>query len=209
MAWPYYDERSTYHKTIVHRVYAQLKRNGCSADFEHSLVPRRVMDTFGYNGKTKTWYLCEIKVNWPDLQKAVTQIHEQVYNFKRSKLYMDKGGNVVPVIAIPNNMYNEHVKYYTDQLESFCSLCKTTNIALWIVEQSTIRQIQGPKLKTAVKAKAMTKPKTPTKAKATTKFKTPAKAKTITKSKTPAKAKAVTKAKATTKSSSPKKSRRK
>lgn len=46
MACSYYDERSTYHETIVHRVYAQLKRHGCTADFERSLVPGRVMDTY-------------------------------------------------------------------------------------------------------------------------------------------------------------------
>jgi hypothetical protein len=184
MAWPFYSEKSTYHKTIVHRVYAQLKRSGCSADFERSLVPGRVTDTFGYSGKKKTWYFCEIKVNWPDLQKAVTQIHEQVYNFKRSNQYMDKGGNIVPIIAIPNSLYTYLMKYYAHQWNSYCSLCKTNNIVLWVVEQSAIRQIQGPKPKKPAKVKAATKAKTSTKAKSAAKPMTPTKANSAGKRKT-------------------------
>jgi hypothetical protein len=183
MAWSFYSERSTYHRTIVHRVYAQLKRSGFSADFERSLVPGRVTDTFGYSVKKKTWYLCEIKVNWTDLQKAITQIHEQVYNFKRSRLYMDKEGSIVPVIAIPNSLYSYLMKYYAFQWGSYCSLCKTNNIALWVVEQSTIRQIQGPKPKPSTKVKAATKARTLTKAKSATKPKTTRKPSISTKTK--------------------------
>lgn len=155
MAGLYWGEKSTYHNTIVHRVYAQLKRNGCTADFERSLVPNRVTDTFGYNKSKNTWYLCEIKVNWSDLQKAVTQIHETVYNFKRSPLYLKKEAKIVPVIAIPNSLYSELVKYYDHQWGSFCSLCKTNNIALWVVEQSTIRQIIKDTKPSATKLKSV------------------------------------------------------
>jgi len=167
----YGKSRSTYHNTIVHKVFAYLKRNGCTADFERRLVNQRITDAFGYSKRTKTWYICEIKVDGSDLYKAVAQIHDTVNRFQHSPLYQSKGGTIVPVIAIPKRLYDGSLKYSTEKWGSFCSLCRTTNIALWIVEQSTVRQIQGPKVKSTTKEKSVAKAKPVTKAKPVAKAK--------------------------------------
>jgi len=153
------------------------------------LVASRITDAWGYDRNTKTWYLCEIKVNPSDLLKAVTQIHDTCYKFKPK----DPEDTVIPVIAIPVRLYDHFMQNDVDQWKSFRTLCDTTHIAIWIIEQSAIPQIQGPK------PKVTTKPKATTKAKATAKPKAVTQSKTTTKAKTTAKPKATTKAKATTK----------
>ena len=196
-----YPERSTYHATCVNRVKSHLKRICTKADKEQGLVPNRITDAWGYDKKIKTWYLCEIKVNLNDLHKAVTQIHDTVHRFKLKK----SNDQVIPVIAIPNALYIDLKKYELDKWKSFCSLCKTVGVAIWIIEQSNIRQIQGPKpkspskIKTGTKKKATTKHKPTTKAKASTKRKTISNAKKSVKRKTTAKAKIKTKPKITRK----------
>jgi hypothetical protein len=194
-----YTERSTYHITCVNRVKSHLKRICRDAGKERGFVPGRITDAWGYDNKTKTLYFCEIKVNPGDLLKAVSQIHDTVFKYKPK----DSRIKVIPVIAVPKRLYDEFSKYDLGQWKSFRSLCKTANIAIWIIEQSNIRQIQGPKPKspskaqTGTKKKATTKRKPTAKAKASTKRKTTSKAKASVKHKTTAKVKIITKPKIT------------
>ncbi|MFC1955052.1 hypothetical protein ACFLWZ_00685 [Chloroflexota bacterium] len=160
--------RNTYHKTCVNRVKSHLKGICTVADKETGLVASRITDAWGYDRNTKTWYLCEIKVNPNDLLKAVTQIHDTCYKFKPK----DPEDTVIPVIVIPLRLYDHFLKVDVDQWRSFRTLCDTTHIAIWIIEQSVIPQIQGPKPKAAAKPKATAKPKAATKVKTTTKAKT-------------------------------------
>ena len=179
MEWP--SERSTYHKTMAHKVSAYLTRGFGKAEYERSLISGRTTDAFGYDEKIKTWYLCEIKVDGRDLYKAVVQIDDTVKRFKNSPLHKKYVGVIVPVIAIPKRVYDDSVKYSAEKWESYCSLCKTNNIALWVIEQSTVRQIQGPKPKTTTRARVTAKPKTTARARATAKPKTTTKTKTLRK----------------------------
>jgi phosphate starvation-inducible protein PhoH len=197
--WP--AERSTYHATNVKRVKSYLKRICVEAGEEKGFVPGRITDAWGYDKITKTIYFCEVKVNPNDLLKAVSQIHDTVFKFKPK----DPKNKVIPVIAIPKRLYNDLVKYDVGQWRSFRSLCKTTNIAVWIIEQSNIVQIQGPKpkspktktRKSSLKVKATTKRKITTKTKAAKGRKSSTNAKS--KTKTIAKAKATKKRKPTAK----------
>ena len=107
----YGKERSTYHNTIVHKVCAYLKRNGCTAGSEKSLVSKRRTDAYGYSTITNTWYICEIKVDGSDLYKGVGQIDDTVKRFKNAPLYKSKGGLIIPVIAIPNRLYNDLLNF--------------------------------------------------------------------------------------------------
>jgi len=151
VVFSFWGERSTYHKTCVRRVHAHLRRKYGIADFERSLVSDRITDAWGYDKKSKTWYLCEIKVNWSDLQKAPLQIHDTALRFKKNH----KDSAVVPVIALPLKLQKELVKINT--WNSFCDTCKKLNMAIWVIEQSSVRQIQSPRHKTS---KAITsKPK--------------------------------------------------
>ena len=151
-------ERSTYHKTMVQWVHAYLNRKYGVADSERSLVDDRITDTFAYDKKSKTLYLCEIKVNWNDLQKAPYQIHDTVFRFKRAH----KGAKVVPVVAFPLRLQKELIK--EDTWGSFRDTCKKIGVAIWIIEQSSIRQAQGP---TTSSTKAQPAPKSTTKARGT------------------------------------------
>jgi len=163
-SWLGWSERSKAHAYCVNRVKSHLKRTCTMADKEMGLVPSRITDAWGYNKEKKTWFLCEIKVNVDDLHKAVTQIHDTCYRFKPK----NRDDKVIPVIAIPNKLYIEMQRHDLSRWTSFRSLCQQMNIALWIVEQSNIRQIQGPK-PTMPKPKATTKPKTTVRARATAK----------------------------------------
>lgn len=161
--WP--SERSTYHATCVKKVYRYLKNKCGEADFERKLVADRITDTFGYNKKLKTWYICEIKVNWSDLQKAAYQIHDTAFRFRKNH----RGVTVVPVIAFPKRLYKELIKF--DNWGSFCDICTTMSVAVWVIEQSTIREVVYPKINKPVKT---TKSKATTTAKKkTTKTKKP------------------------------------
>jgi len=100
------------------------------------------------------------------------------------------GGVVAAVIAISNPLYKGLVNNEAEKWGSFCDLCKTNNIAIWVVEQSAVRQIQGPKSKSTTKVKAATKPKVATRAKAAAKPKVATRAKAAAKPKTATRAKA-------------------
>jgi len=189
-------ERSTYHTTMVNRVNGHLRRICTSAEKEIGLVDNRITDAWGYDAKTRTYYLCEIKVNYKDLQKAVYQIHDTAFRYKPK---YDREATIIPVIAFPRRLYEELVD--NDNWKSFRDICNKSGVAIWSIEQSTVRQIHGPKpklpkTKPTNKAKATAKPKPASKAKAATKFKPAPKAKTVTKVKSATKAKTATKAKA-------------
>jgi hypothetical protein len=167
-----YPERSTYHTTCVSRVKTHLKKFCTQGGVEKKFVEGRRIDAWGYDKKTKTLYFCEIKVDPKDLTKAITQIHGSFFNFKPT----DPENKVIPVIAIPKKLAEYLFKHETGNWRSFRALCKTTKIAIWIIEQSNIVQIQGPKPK-ALKAKTKITTKTTTKRKATIKSKSTTKVK--------------------------------
>ncbi|MFC2066237.1 hypothetical protein ACFLUO_04140 [Chloroflexota bacterium] len=184
-------DRSTYHTTCVHRVNAYLKRSCTIADFERKLVDNRITDALGIieKGIFKTWFLCEIKVNYSDLQKAPNQIHDTAFRFKQRH----KGDTVVPVIAFPARLQKELVDF--DNWNSFRDICKRLDVSIWVVEQSTVREFQGY---TTTKAKSTaTKPIMAKVVKAKSTTAKPAKAK-VAKTKSAA-AKTTTKKTTTTK----------
>ena len=187
-------EKSTYHTTCVRRVKSYLKKFCIQGGEERKFVEGRRTDAWGFDKTKKTIYFCEVKVGPRDLLNAVTEIHVTAFNYKpKNPEY-----KVIAVIAIPKKLYDELVKYDVGLWRSFRDLCKKTNMAIWIIEQSNIVQIQGPKPK-ARKKKVR---KTPIKSK-TTKRKTTVKAK-ITKARKPsAKTKSITKPKTTRKLKSP------
>jgi len=171
-----YPERSTYHTTMVKRVNGHLGRICTGAEKEMGLVYGRITDAWGYDGKTRTYYICEIKVNFKDLQKAVYQIYDTAFRYKPK---YDKDAKIIPVIAFPERLYEELVGY--DNWGSLSDACNKLGIAIWIIEQSTVRQVQGPKIKSPkskpiAKAKSATKSRPIAKAKATLKAKSPTKA---------------------------------
>jgi hypothetical protein len=138
------------------------------------LVDNRITDALGIveKGKSKTWFLCEIKVNYPDLQKAPNQIHDTAFRFRQKH----REDTIVPVIAFPARLQKELVDF--DNWNSFRDICRRLDVAIWIIEQSTVREFQGY---TTTKAKAaVAKATIATKAKSTTAK--PAKAK-VTKAK--------------------------
>ncbi len=203
--WP---ERSTYHTTMVKRVNAHLRRICTASEKETGLVYGRITDAWGYDGKTRTYYVCEIKVNFNDLQKAVYQIHDTAFRYKPK---YDKDANILPVIAFPKRLYDELVDH--ENWGSLSDACNKLGVAIWIIEQSTVRQVQGskpksPKSKPIAKAKTATKSKPIAKAKATkakpiAKAKTTTKSKPISRSKPAAKSRPMAKAKSTLKAKSP------
>jgi hypothetical protein len=166
--WP--SERSKYHENCVRKVFRYLKKKCDEADYERSLVPGHITDAYGHDTKSKTWYICEIKVNWGDLQKAPHQIYETAFLFKKKH----RGDTVIPVIALPSRLQKELVKY--NNWVSLCSHCKATGVAIWAIESASVRQIKSSGKTVKAKNKKIT---------------TTAKKKTIrtknTKSKSPAK----------------------
>jgi hypothetical protein len=198
-------EKSTYHTTMVNKVKSHLKRFCTDAGKEHGFVSGRITDAYGYNKVTKTIYFCEIKVNPNDLLKAITQLHITTSNYTpKSREFIEY--NVIPVVAIPKKLAGELAKYKPLDWKSFRLLCRTNKIALWIIEQSNIVQIQGPKPK-APKRKAQksstkskpTKRKTTAKSKVTKVRKISAVSRSKTKPKTIAKVKALKKRKSNAK----------
>jgi hypothetical protein len=196
-----YTERSTDHALKVTRVKNYLKTFCTETDVERSLVPGRITDAFGYDKVTNTFYVCEIKVSPGDWEKAITQLHITSSNYKPRHT----NTVIIPVFAIPNRLATELLKYKPLEWKSIKSLCKNNKIAIWIIEQSSIRQIQGPKprvLKSKT-GKATKKTKTRTKKKAITSKKKTTKqtSKTVKKPKhrTTVKAKATAKPRAATK----------
>ena len=81
-------ERKTWyfdHAACVRKVYRYLKQKCTEADYEKKLVEDRITDVFGYNKNTKTWYLCEIKVDWNDLHKAPFQIMDTAVRLRKNE----------------------------------------------------------------------------------------------------------------------------
>ena len=147
-------ERSSYHGTCVRKVYRYLKKKCSIANYEESLVTGYITDAWGYNRNSKIWYLCEIKVNESDLQKAPKQIFDTVFHFPKTKFY-HRGDTVVPVIAFPARLQKELVKFNT--WDSLRNICRTMKVAIWVIEQSTIREVTRRKTKVAKTKSAMTK----------------------------------------------------
>jgi hypothetical protein len=143
-------ERSTYHGTCVRKVDRYLNKKCTVAHSERKLVAERITDASGYDAKRKTWYLCEIKVNWSDLQKAPYQIHDTAFRFPRNPFY-HKGDTVMPVIALPARLQKELVQHHN--WDSLRDQCTKTGIGLWIIEQSGVREITSPNTK-GVKTKS-------------------------------------------------------
>jgi hypothetical protein len=135
--WP--SERSTAHTNCVKKVYRYLKLKCDVADFERKIVADRITDALGHNTKSKLWYICEIKVNWSDLQKAAYQIHDTAFRFKKNHL----ADTVIPVIAFPTRLYKELIRF--DNWDSLRNLCKTMGVAIWVVETAKVNEIYNPK----------------------------------------------------------------
>jgi len=149
------EPRSKYHTTIVRKVYRYLitKQECDKAGYEKQLVPGLRTDAVGYNTKRKTWYLCEIKVDESDLLKAPLQIYQTVSRFSSPKNpRYHKGDAVVPVIAFPTRVQKILVQH--NNWDSLCNLCKTTGVAIWVIKQSTVKEVMGPKIKKSVKTKS-------------------------------------------------------
>lgn len=166
------EPRSTYHTTCVRRVNQYLKRKCSKGGYEKGLVSGYRTDAFGYDSKFKTWYLCEIKVDPSDLKKAPQQILDTKFHFPKSQ-YFHIGDKIVPVIAIPARLAKFQVK--TNEWDSLRNTCKQLNIAIWVIEQSTVREVMGPKIKKV--AKASTSKKKTARTKKSASKRTPAKTK--------------------------------
>lgn len=159
------EPRSTYHNTCVKRVRKYLERKCGKAGSERKLIPGHITDAYGFNKKQKIIYLCEVKVERSDLNRAPKTIYETVLKFKRNHKDYD---TVVPVIAVGLRLHKFLVKQ--DNWESLFNMCKNLSIALWVIEQSTIREVISPKINKIVKTKssrASTTKKKVTKAKKT------------------------------------------
>jgi len=129
-----------------------MQKCGGIADNERKLVDDRITDAVGHDVKRKTWYLCEIKVNWPDFQKSLYQIYDTAFRFPRNPLY-NKSDTIVPVIAFPSQLQKELEEY--DNWDSLRDACRKLGIAIWVVEQSGVREeITSPKAK-VVKTKSV------------------------------------------------------
>ena len=164
MEFSWGSERSTYHTTMVRRVHSYLKKQCTRANYEQKTVEGRQTDALSYidNGKFKTWFLCEIKVNPSDLLKAVSQIHDTAFRWRKTHI----GDTVIPVIAFPARL--EKKLKDTDKWDSQCDLCKKSDVAIWIIEQSTVREFQGYKTTKAKSAAAKPARAKVTKAKSAT-----------------------------------------
>ena len=141
------EPRSTRHSTFVRRVRKYLEKKCGRAGSEEQVVHGHITDAFGFNKKSKTAYLCEVKVRRSDLRRAPNQIYETALRFRKDhRIY-----TTVPVIAIPVKLYRFLVD--KDNWEPLYSMCGNLGIALWVIEQSAIREILSPKIDKAVKTK--------------------------------------------------------
>jgi hypothetical protein len=157
---PFWSEpRSTYHTTCVSRVKTYLKKKcgEAHADSERALISGYRLDAFGHDRRSRTWYLCEIKVNPSDLKKATQQIQDYKFHFPKTKYY-HSGDVIVTVIAVPAKLAKYLIK--TNEWDSFKNTCKILNVSIWVIEQSTIQEVTGNKTKKAVKTKSVKAPTT-------------------------------------------------
>jgi len=150
------EPRSTYHDTCVRRVRKYLEKKCGQAVSEGKVVPGHITDAYGFNKKLKIIYLCEVKVRRSDLRRAPNQIYETALRFKRKRKDYN---TVVPVIAVPARLQNFLIKQ--DNWEPLCLMCGNLGIAVWVIEQSTIREVLGPKIQKSVKASTTKKKSAP------------------------------------------------
>ncbi len=139
MSWPWGPERKTWyfdHDACVRKVYRYLKQKCTEANYERELVEDRRTDAFGYDKNTKTWYVCEIKVDPTDLLKAPFQIMDTAFRFKKKKRFH----NVTPVIAIPAPLHRKIQR--SDIWRSLSAQCRQNNTELWIIESGTVKELQ-------------------------------------------------------------------
>ena len=134
------------HKWNVTQVEKWLETKGCITG-KGAIVWDRNTDLWAHDEQNKIWYLCEIKVSVEDMLKAVVQIYDTARRFKAMPDYKDNGkGVIVPVFAISNTLYKQRLADYPYEWKSILEIFKKLKIAIWVVEQSTILQLQGPKL---------------------------------------------------------------
>lgn len=139
MSWPWGPERKTWyfdHDACVRKVYRYLKQKCTEANYERELVKDRRTDAFGYDKNTKTWYVCEIKVDPTDLLKAPFQIMDTAFRFKKKKRFH----NVTPVIAIPAPLHRKIQR--SDIWRSLSAQCRQNNTELWIIESGAVKELQ-------------------------------------------------------------------
>jgi len=122
------------HAACVRKVYRYLKAKYTEADYERKLVEGRITDAYGYNQKTKTHYVCEVKVKWDDLQKAVFQVTDTTRRLQKKH----KKDTVVPVLAIPGAL-EKKLRGWGDW-QSLRRHCRETGVKVWIIESGGIRQ---------------------------------------------------------------------
>jgi hypothetical protein len=134
------EPRSTYHDTCVRRVRKYLEKKCGQARSEEQVVTGHITDAYGFNKKLKIIYLCEVKVRRSDLRRAPNQIYETALRFKKKR----RDYSVVPVIAVPARLQTFLVKQ--DNWEPLCLMCRNLGIAIWLIEQSTIREVQSLKI---------------------------------------------------------------
>lgn len=140
MSWLFGPERRTWYKdhdACVQKVYRYLKAKCSEADLERQLVADRRTDAYGYDKKAKIWYVCEIKVDWSDLQKAVYQVTDTAFRFQKTK----RASSVIPVLAIPTPLQKKLHKW--DNWQSLCESCRRSGIEIWLIDSGTVKQVKG------------------------------------------------------------------
>jgi len=145
MAW-YYD-----HDACVGKVWRYLGRKYTKADYEQGIVYGRITDAYGYNDKTKQWCVCEVKVEWPDVQQGPIQIFDTAFNLQKKH----KECTVVPVLAIPDALERRLRRWRN--WDGLLHGCNKLGVEIWGIESGAIRRAQGSKAQ-GTKAGA-TKPK--------------------------------------------------
>ncbi len=115
------------HPFCVNKVRKHLLETCDKARKEALLHPRRRTDVYGFNSKENTWYICEIKVRWADLQKFEFQLQDTCQYLA----WQYPTATVLPILAIPVNLHDELITYGNwAQVES---RCETGNIKIWLI----------------------------------------------------------------------------
>lgn len=158
------------HDLCVNRLHRHFKEKGMFTQKETKLCPSRKTDVYGYNPKTKTYYVCEVKVRFSDAQKAPMQLVAPVSALRRK----DPGASVLAVLAVPMPFQTYLQKKWPENWRELSLLCRRAGIAIWgISYRAGARQIQGARAtaregtsKRATAAKAKRKAAKPTESKA-------------------------------------------
>jgi len=166
------------HDWCVDKVCRHLKSKcGCGnyVDAEIKISPTRRVDALGFNSKANTYYVCEIKVKWTDIQKAPLQLREPTKTLKTKH----PQAKVIPTLAIPDRLYDEMREY--GNWDDIKGMCKDLGIQIWLIKYrgiSTVLASSSPKPKTTTLKKPVAKKVT---AKATAKRKPAASTKKVAK----------------------------